>query len=69
MAKLIDHADNKFYVWQLENGSRFTAVRSYTHSGVYWNIDIKAPGKRLKKLGTRCTWYKVLDFINDYDNR
>ena len=69
MAELIDRDDSKFYVWQLENGSRFAAVRSYTHTGIYWNVDIKEPGKRCKKLGTRCTWSQVLSFLNEYDNK
>lgn len=44
---------------------RISATR--VNSGKYWHVDYcKKPGAGVKKLGTRCTWEQVLDFVNQH---
>lgn len=57
--------------WENEKGHKIFASEAYTTTGrkTYWTVDFIIEPGNFKKLGTRCTWEKVMQFLAEYENK
>lgn len=62
------YSDNLCYVWETNTGRKIVAEKCFGGSA-YWNVTLVLSPGNCMKLGTRCTWGKVLDFCLEYDGK
>ena len=65
MKKTTDNQECK--IWENTKGESIIASRADTMRGVYWTVEIVYGVGDFETLGTRCTWEKVMQFVNEYD--